>query len=346
MLLYKSLIRKVLFKFNAETAHKITFALIKLPFVSQIFRMIFKKKSANIQTFKHKSIFFSNRIGLAAGLDKDAEAIKSLSALGFGFLEVGTVTPKPQPGNEKPRLFRLIKEEAIINRMGFNNKGVEQMKKKLQKIKKCDSIIGVNIGKNKTTNLEDAYKDYVYCFKELFEYADYFAINVSSPNTADLRKLQEPEYLEKILIELQKVNNSKEIQKPIFLKIAPDVEFSSIDTVIDLVKKHSIDGIIATNTTIDRSEIDNEKAKSLVGGLSGKPLKNKSNEIISYLKLKSDNKYIIIGVGGISSYDDYIEKLKCGADLVQIYTSFIYEGPAIVKRILKQEIKNNKNKTL
>ena len=346
MLLYKSLIRKLLFKFNPETAHKITFGLIKLPFVSQIFKLLYKKESHLIKSFNYKNLYFQNRIGLAAGLDKDGEAIKSISALGFGFIEVGTVTPKPQPGNDKPRLFRLIDQEAIINRMGFNNKGVENIKNKLKKVKNKKCIIGVNIGKNKTTPLEEAYKDYVYCFKELFEFADYFAINVSSPNTADLRKLQEPEYLEKILQELQNVNKTKEGKKPIFLKIAPDLENSSIDTVIELVKKHNIDGIIATNTTIDRSIINNDKYNKLSGGLSGKPLKNKSNEIIKYLKSKSNNQYIIIGVGGVSNFDDYQEKLNCGADLVQIYTSFIYEGPDIVKQILKKEITNNKNKEI
>lgn len=339
--MYKRIFKPLVFKLDPEKAHYLTFDLLKLGLGNGLFRSIGK----SFYRFEHpaleKELFglkFKNPVGLAAGLDKDAKVFNELAALGFGFIEVGTLTPKPQPGNDKPRLFRLPKDEAIINRMGFNNEGVDAAVQRL-KNRKTDAIIGGNIGKNKVTPNEDAIKDYEYCFNALFDVVDYFVVNVSSPNTPNLRDLQDKEPLTNLLNHLQKLNNAKAKRKPLLLKIAPDLTDSQLDDIIDIVATTKIDGIIATNTTIAREPLsyDKQKIEAIgVGGLSGKPLTKRSTEVIRYLKTKSGNAFPVIGVGGIHSAGDAIEKLKAGADLIQLYTGFIYEGPKLISGINKE----------
>ncbi len=286
-------------------------------------------------------IKFPNPVGLAAGFDKDAKLIDELSCFGFGFIEIGTLTPKPQDGNPKPRLFRLKEDNGIINRMGFNNCGVEDAVIRL-KNRKSDIIIGGNIGKNKLTPNENATDDYIISFNSLFDYVDYFVVNVSSPNTPGLRDLQEKEPLTNLLNSLQDINNNKEKRKAILLKIAPDLTNEQLDDIIQIVKDTKIDGVIATNTTISRNGLKTDKTTvdSIGnGGLSGKPVSKRSTEVIKYLSEKSDKAFPIIGVGGIHSEEDAIEKLDAGASLIQIYTGFIYEGPSLVKRINKAILK-------
>ena len=281
---------------------------------------------------------FENPVGLAAGFDKDGKYFRLMSKLGFGFIEVGTVTPKPQIGNPQPRLFRLKGDEAIINRMGFNNEGVEALVERLKKGKPKNLIVGGNIGKNKVTPNEHAADDYTYAFKQLFPYVDYFVVNVSSPNTPNLRDLQEKEPLTKLLSLLQELNQQKDQPKPILLKIAPDLTDTQLDDIIDIVTTTKIDGVIATNTTISRSNLKEPETKVQAignGGLSGQPLTNRATEVIRYLHQKSNGKLIIIGVGGIASAKDAKEKLEAGASLVQIYTGLIYEGPALIRKINK-----------
>ncbi len=281
---------------------------------------------------------FPNPVGLGAGLDKDAKVFDELGALGFGFIEIGTLTPKAQPGNDKPRLFRLVKNEALINRMGFNNQGVEDAVKRL-KNKKTNIIIGGNIGKNKITPNEEAVKDYEICFNALFDVVDYFVVNVSSPNTPNLRELQDKEPLTKLLNTLQTLNNAKPKRKPILLKIAPDLTNTQLDDIIEIVVSTKIDGVVATNTTISREGLNytKEELEAIgMGGLSGKPLTKRSTEVIRYLKQRSNNAFPIIGVGGIHSVEDALEKLDAGADLLQLYTGFIYEGPGLIMRINKE----------
>lgn len=342
--MYKTIIKPLLFHLDPEKAHYLTFDLMKVflgnPISKAISRAIYEVKHPKLQ----KELFgitFKNPVGLAAGLDKDAKAFNELSALGFGFIEIGTLTPKAQPGNDKPRLFRLPKDSAIINRMGFNNEGVDAAVKRL-KHKNPGLIVGGNIGKNKITANEDATKDYEYCFKALFEVVDYFVVNVSSPNTPNLRDLQDKEPLMTLLNSLQTLNAQKNKRKPILLKIAPDLTDSQLDDIIEIVASTKIDGIIATNTTIAREPLSYPKAEIEaigMGGLSGKPLTKRSTEVIRYLKTKSKNAFPIIGVGGIHSADDAIEKIEAGADLIQLYTGFIYEGPALIKSINKALLK-------
>lgn len=280
---------------------------------------------------------FKNPVGLAAGFDKNAEYVDELADLGFGFIEIGTVTPRPQPGNDKPRMFRLTADEALINRMGFNNQGVDVAATRLKYLKKRDNIIiGGNIGKNKMTPNEDAVNDYIICFDALFDVVDYFVVNVSSPNTPGLRDLQEKEPLKHILNTLQQRNLKNGISRPILLKIAPDLSESQLDDIIEIVAATGIAGIIATNTTISRDSLHSDEALvNESGGLSGKPLTKRSTEVIRYLAEKSNKAFPIIGVGGIHSATDAQEKLAAGASLVQLYTGFIYEGPALVKKICK-----------
>lgn len=279
---------------------------------------------------------FKNPVGLAAGFDKDAKLYKELSNLGFGFIEIGTVTPKPQPGNPQKRMFRLKEDEALINRMGFNNKGAWEAAKRLRKNKNV--LIGGNIGKNKTTPNEDAIHDYEICFDALYSVVDYFVVNVSSPNTPNLRELQDKEPLTKLLQALQDKNNSKPQSRPILLKIAPDLTDEQLLDIIEIIKETKIVGVIATNTTISRENLTSENQKEN-GGLSGKPLTKRSTEVIKFLSEKSQNAFPIIGVGGIHSPEEAIEKLNAGASLIQIYTGFIYEGPGFVKRINKAILK-------
>lgn len=284
---------------------------------------------------------FKNPVGLAAGFDKNADYIEQMSKLGFGFIEIGTVTPKPQPGNDKPRMFRLLNDEALINRMGFNNQGADVAAGRLKHLKEKNGvIIGGNIGKNKVTPNEEAVNDYIYCFNSLFDYVDYFVVNVSSPNTPGLRDLQEKEPLKKILNTLQELNHAKASPKPILLKIAPDLTDSQLDDIVEIVQDTKIAGVIATNTTISREGLlsDPNLVKE-AGGVSGKPLTKRSTEVIKYLSDKSNKAFPIIGVGGIHSAADAIEKLNAGASLIQIYTGFIYEGPGLVAEICKGILK-------
>tara|TARA_B110000902_G_scaffold210679_1_gene241104 strand:- start:147732 stop:148763 length:1032 start_codon:yes stop_codon:yes gene_type:complete len=337
--MYK-LLRSFLFLFDPEKIHDTTAKLIRInlsiPGAKFIWTKLFRVEDERLK----KTLFgidFKNPVGLAAGFDKNASMYDDLAYCGFGFIEVGTVTPKGQLGNEKPRLFRLKEDAAIINRMGFNNNGVENAVENLRK-RKTKIIIGGNIGKNKVTPNEDATSDYVKTFNALFDYVDYFVVNVSSPNTPNLRELQEKEPLTKLLKTLQELNSTKPKRRPILLKIAPDLTDNQLDDIIEIVADVSLDGIIATNTTISRGNLktSNERIKEIgAGGLSGKPVGSRSTEVIKYLSTKSNKAFPIIGVGGIHSAEDALEKLDAGADLVQLYTGFIYEGPKLVKDINK-----------
>lgn len=332
--MYKLFIRPLLFLFDPEKVHHFTFSLIR--FLNKIgFGPIFKNLYEVNNPKLEREVFglkFKNPVGLAAGFDKDAKLYQELSNLGFGFIEIGTLTPKPQEGNPKKRLFRLKSDSAIINRMGFNNGGVEEAVLRLKKNKGV--LIGGNIGKNKVTPNENAVDDYKICFESLFPYVDYFVVNVSSPNTPNLRELQDKEPLTKLLQTLQNLNNEKPTQKPILLKIAPDLTDEQLLDIIDIVKETKIAGVIATNTTISREGLQSEN-KVEVGGLSGKPLTKRSTEVIRFLSEKSNKAFPIIGVGGIHSAQDALEKLEAGASLVQLYTGFIYEGPQLIKEINK-----------
>lgn len=336
--MYKTFIRPVLFKFDPENVHHFTFFVLKkFGFLARLF---FPKPIENKRL--EREVFglkFKNPVGLAAGFDKDAKLFKELSNFGFGFIEIGTLTPKPQSGNPKKRLFRLIEDSGIINRMGFNNEGIDAAVERLKKV--FDSaqtdkkvLIGGNIGKNKTTPNENAADDYKICFEKLFNYVDYFVVNVSSPNTPNLRELQDKEPLTKLLVELQKLNFQKEKSKPILLKIAPDLSDEQLLDIIEIVEETKIAGIIATNTTLSRENLISENKKE-TGGLSGKPLAKRSTEVIRFLSEKSGKAFPIIGVGGIHSAKDAIEKLEAGASLVQLYTGFIYEGPKMINEINK-----------
>jgi dihydroorotate dehydrogenase len=334
--IYKRLIRPILFLLPAETAHRLTFIVLKMPGVHYLLKAIYHFSDRRLQR-ELFGLTFPNPIGLAAGFDKNAEAYRPLSAVGFGFIEIGTVTPLPQPGNPQPRLFRLKADQAIINRMGFNNEGIEAVVRRLRNRDK-NIIIGGNIGKNKITPNELAVRDYLQCFEKLFEYVDYFVVNVSSPNTPDLRELQDKKPLLKLLSELQTANATKTNPKPILLKIAPDLSNAQLDDIIDIVRQTGIAGIIATNTTISRKNLKTppeEIEKIGAGGLSGKPLKNRSTEVIRYLHQKSGGQIPIIGVGGIHSVADALEKLDAGASLIQLYTGFVYEGPVLIRQIKK-----------
>lgn len=335
--MYKILIRPFLFLFPPEVAHHITFFLAGLPGIRQLISLIYKnKKYAKPSTAF--GLQFPNRVGLAAGLDKNARYLKTLEAMGFGFVEIGTVTPLPQAGNPKPRLFRIVKDQALINRMGFNNDGMETIAKRLAN-QKTKLIIGGNIGKNKITPNEEAVLDYEKCFRALYPYVHYFVVNVSSPNTPGLRELQEKEPLLAILTHLNSLNEQTQRAKPILLKIAPDLTDAQLDDVVEIVKQSGIQGIIATNTTISRKALttNHEKIENIGnGGLSGQPLSARSTEVIRYIHQKSGGKIPIVGVGGIHSASDAKEKLQAGASLVQIYTGLIYEGPRLIKNILKK----------
>jgi dihydroorotate dehydrogenase len=339
---YKLIIRPILFLIDPEKVHYLIFSMIG--FLSalgcgKIYKLIFKIESQKLE----RELFglkFPNPVGLAAGFDKDAKLFRQLANFGFGFIEIGTLTPKPQSGNPKKRLFRLKKDSALINRMGFNNGGVMEAVERLKQnpVGASHVLIGGNIGKNKTTPNEEAVNDYIFCFEALFDYVDYFVVNVSSPNTPNLRALQEKEPLTELLNTLQNINNSKEIRKPILLKIAPDLSNEQLLDIIEIVSITKIDGVIATNTTIDRDGLISENKKE-IGGLSGKPLSDRATEVIRFLSEKSNHAFPIIGVGGIHSPEDALEKIEAGASLVQLYTGFVYEGPELIKRINKALIK-------
>ena len=334
--MYKSVIRKTLFKFDPEEVHHFTFSVLKILFKIPLVGNLAKKNFQVSDKKLERNLFgltFKNPVGLAAGFDKNAELFDEFGYFGFGFVEIGTVTPKPQPGNPKKRIFRLVEDEALINRMGFNNDGVKVVAERL-KNRKTDIIIGGNIGKNKVTPNENAVDDYIICFNELFDVVDYFVVNVSSPNTPNLRALQDKEPLTNLLNSLQIENKNKTKQKPILLKIAPDLTNEQLLDIIDIVKTTKIAGVIATNTTISRENLKSQKQNE-TGGLSGKPLTKRATEVIRFLSKKSNKAFPIIGIGGIHSVEDAKEKLAAGADLIQLYTGFIYEGPGIVKRINK-----------
>lgn len=326
---------------DPERAHYFTFGLLRMlmrvPLVPSVFRSFYQTTDRRLE----REVFglrFPNPVGLAAGFDKDALLYEELGNVGFGFIEIGTVTPKPQDGNPKPRLFRLPEDRALINRMGFNNQGVEQAVERLKKRKNHRLIIGGNIGKNKVTPNEHAVDDYLACFDALYPFVDYFVVNVSSPNTPNLRDLQEKEPLTALLNQLMDRNRTTAKPRPLLLKIAPDLTNSQLDDIVDIVRITGIDGLIATNTTIERAGLQTVQAqieKIGAGGLSGAPLTHRSTEVIRYLHQKSGGAFPIIGVGGIGSPEDAIEKLEAGASLIQLYSGFVYEGPSLPSRINK-----------
>ncbi|WP_299120971.1 quinone-dependent dihydroorotate dehydrogenase [uncultured Tenacibaculum sp.] len=338
--MYKLIIRPIFFLFDPEKIHHFTFSLVKflskIPFVPSLFRGLYQVNDKKLE----RNLFgltFKNPVGLAAGFDKNAVLYNELADFGFGFVEIGTVTPKGQAGNPKKRLFRLKDDQGIINRMGFNNEGlataIEQLKKNKGKI-----ILGGNIGKNTNTAPEDYTEDYVECFKGLHPYVDYFVLNVSCPNVGSHAKLDDVDYLKELITEVQKLNNQESVQRPILLKIAPDLNNQQLDEIIELVAETKIDGVIASNTSVNREGLKASKERLEEignGGLSGQPVKERSTRVIKYLADNSNKAFPIIGVGGIHSEKDALEKLNAGADLVQIYTGFIYEGPSLVKRINK-----------
>ena len=341
--MYKVLIRPLFFLFDPEKIHHFTFSLVKsltkLPLVPNLFRGLYQINDKRLEK-KLFGLTFKNPVGLAAGFDKNAVLYNELANFGFGFVEIGTVTPKGQIGNPKKRLFRLKDDKGIINRMGFNNEGLEAAIQQLKK-NKGNIIIGGNIGKNTATTPENYTADYLTCFKGLHPYVDYFVLNVSCPNVGSHAKLEDADYLKELITEVQKANkelakNSKE--KPILLKIAPDLNTTQLDEIIALVAETKIDGVIASNTSVDRAGLKTSKDRLQEignGGLSGQPVKEKSTKVIKYLADNSNKAFPIIGVGGIHSEKDALEKLNAGADLIQVYTGFIYEGPSLVKRINK-----------
>ena len=342
-----SFLRPLLFRFDPEKIHHFITAGLKrlnrIPGTNRVLRSLWVIEDERLQ----KTVFglnFKNPVGLAAGFDKNAGLIDEMAALGFGFIEIGTVTPLPQDGNPKPRMFRLPADKALINRMGFNNAGAEAAAKKIAAYRRSVKepvIIGGNIGKNKSTPNDQAVEDYVKCFDSLFNVVDYFVVNVSSPNTPGLRELQEKKPLLNLLKTLQQRNSKQDVSRPILLKIAPDLTNLQLDDIIEIIKESKIAGVIATNTTTNRDGlISKDQLKDEAGGLSGKPLASRSTEVIRYLSKKSAGSFPIIGVGGIHSPEDALEKLKAGASLVQLYTGFIYEGPGLIKKILKKLLKN------
>jgi len=333
--MYKKLLKPILFCIDPERVHKITFFFInlifKIPLLSALISKIYSLNNPILET-EVFGIKFPNPIGLAAGFDKNAKLYNEFSNFGFGFIEIGTVTPLPQEGNPKKRLFRLVSDEAIINRMGFNNIGVEEVVKRLKFNKGV--IVGGNIGKNKITDLNNYIQDYLICFEKLYPYVNYFAINVSSPNTEKLRDLQQRDLLKNLLEAIQKKNKSYSFPKPVLLKIGPDLSQDQLIDVVEVIKETSLDGIIATNTTVSRDNLfSSENLVNQEGGLSGKPISKKSTNIIKFLHEKSNGSIPIIGVGGIMNPDDAIEKIKAGATLIQLYSGFVYSGPSIVKKI-------------
>lgn len=331
-----SLLKLFLFQMDPEKAHYRIMALLvfigKLPFGGWLLRTCFSIKK-NEYKKECLGLTFTNPVGLAAGFDKNGEWVDVLANLGFGFIEVGTITPWPQPGNPLPRLFRLIPQRALINRMGFNNKGVDVMIENLKKVKNKNIIIGGNIGKNKDTSNEDAIHDYVIGFEKLYPYVHYFVVNVSSPNTPGLRALQDKEPLMAIIEKLVSLRTHQEVYKPILLKIAPDLTVGQLDDIAYITNHTGLDGLVCTNTTLDREKVAQNPLSTEIGGLSGQPVYEKSNEVLAYLRLKTEK--TIIGVGGIASVADAREKMRLGANLIQVYTGFVYEGPGLIKKLVR-----------
>jgi len=340
--MYHSILKPLMFRIDPEKAHYKTVSLFRtalaVPLGKSIIKSMYNYQSPNLER-KLFGLTFKNPVGLAAGFDKDGKFYKEMSHLGFGFIEIGTVTPLPQDGNPKPRLFRLKEDEGLINRMGFNNDGVDAMVERIKKYKPEGVILGGNIGKNKITPNSEAINDYVICFEKLFDHVDYFVVNVSSPNTPGLRDLQDKGPLTAILSRLMELNTAKATPKPILLKIAPDLTDSQLDDIIDIVADTKIDGVIATNTTISREGLktNSNTIQSIGnGGLSGAPVQRRSTEVIKYLHTKSNGAFPIIGVGGINSAEAAKEKLDAGASLIQVYSGFVYQGPGLVKAINKE----------
>lgn len=339
-------IRPLLFSVDPERIHTLVFGLLRMksriPGFDATLRLLFQRDDTRLEK-KLFGLTFKNPVGLAAGFDKDARLVDVFAAMGFGFVEVGTLTPKAQPGNEKPRLFRLSKDRALINRMGFNNGGVKAAAERLKR-RKSDVIIGGNIGKNKDTPNASAQDDYVFCFNALYDQVDYFVVNVSSPNTPGLRELQEKEPLRRLLENVKALSMTKPVTKPVLLKIAPDLTTGQLDDIIEILKATGVDGVIATNTTLSREGLQTDAATVTAigaGGLSGKPLADKSSEVIRYLRGGLGKTFPIIGVGGIMTPADAVAKLEAGADLIQIYTGYVYEGPALVRRINEAILKHH-----
>lgn len=338
--MYKQLLRPLLFQLDAENAHHLSFFMLKaalsIPGVREGLQSVYKGPELKREMW---GLTFKNPLGLAAGFDKDGIIGDKWRYMGFGFVELGTVTPRPQIGNPKKRLFRLPEDKAIINRMGFNNKGVDALRIRLQSFDKGDMILGANIGKNKTTPNEDAVSDYTMCFEALYEYVDYFVVNVSSPNTPGLRELQDKEPLIKLLDTIQNINQRKAKPRPLLLKIAPDMTWPQLDDVIEVVKQTKLTGLIATNTTIERKHLSSSETKVKeigAGGLSGLPVKERSHEVLRYITEHNDAAFDVVGVGGIMNPKDASDRMKAGAKLIQLYTGYVYGGPALIKQILKQ----------
>ncbi len=339
--MYQQFLRPLLFWFSAETAHHLTFGALRLllafPGGAWLMGRMFRLEDPRLA----RTVFglrFPNPVGLAAGFDKDALLAHRWKALGFGFVEVGTVTPRPQPGNPQPRLFRLPQDQALVNRMGFNNAGVEAMVKRLKKARPDGIVVGANIGKNKDTPNERAAEDYLACFEALFPYVDYFVVNVSSPNTPGLRSLQEKGPLSALLHELQQANKATGRPKPLLLKIAPDLTEAQLDDIVEVALETKLSGLIATNTTISRENLLTNLAELEAigaGGLSGLPLTLRAWEVKRYLRQRLGPDFPIIGVGGIMETLDARMRLDQGADLIQLYTGYVYQGPMFVKRILR-----------
>ncbi|UCE69593.1 MAG: quinone-dependent dihydroorotate dehydrogenase [Flavobacteriaceae bacterium] len=346
--MYKQIIRPLLFQFDPEKVHHWSFSAIRILFslgLGPLIRKIYAIRDPRLE----REVFglkFPNPVGLAAGFDKDGRLFRELGGFGFGFIEIGTLTPKPQPGNPKKRLFRLRADQAIINRMGFNNGGVAQAVRRLNIPHSV--LIGGNIGKNKVTPNEEAEADYLYCLRELYPYVDYFVVNVSSPNTPGLRELQEKEPLTRLLKVLREAGGqlAKEAGKretPLLLKIAPDLTEAQLMDIVEIVRETGIDGVIATNTTIDREGLRSGKELAgQAGGLSGKPLRERSTEVIRFLVKQSGGAFPVIGVGGIHNPEDALEKIEAGASLVQLWTGFVYEGPGLIRRINKAVLKQGR----
>ena len=326
-----NLFLKILRLLPPEIAHKIALDLLSLSYKFGILSFIFRKP--NDENCSFAGMDLSNRLGTAAGLDKNGDYIDCLGALGFGFLEVGTVTPMPQYGNPKPRIFRNFEENSIINRLGFNNRGVDRLVKNL-KSRSFDGIVGVNVGANKNSNDEERINDYMHCIEKVHKYADYITVNVSSPNTPNLRNLQNDANLLNLVSKVDKLVNKLQIEIPLFLKISPDENNITIENIVEIVKNSVFSGIVATNTTVDKTALSNIKYKNIEGGLSGEPLMKKSTEMIELINTKANKTIPIIGVGGVMNREDYLEKITSGAGLVQIYTGFVLKGPNIVSQIL------------
>ena len=317
--------------FPPETAHHLALLSLKILNKVRILKLFFPDNKDFDNPKEYFNLKFRNTLGVAAGLDKNGDYVDELESLGFGFVELGTVTPKPQEGNQKPRVFRYLNQQAVVNRLGFNNKGVNYLVSKI-KNKKYDAVIGVNIGANKESTNDQRIEDYVFCFEKVYKYCDYVTINISSPNTPKLRKLHNPDELEKIFKRINEIKSTNKTEIPVFLKISPDEDEETILKIVNIYKTLKINGLIVTNTSIDKDILE---GCSHEGGISGKPLFKKSTQLLKRIH-EFDKDIFLVGVGGVFTKEDYENKIRLGASLVQIYTGFIYEGPAIVKKILSR----------